>query len=407
MKKVHIQTFGCQMNVADSAEMMLHLSARGCIAAEDLDGADIALINTCTVRDHAEHRAISYLGRLAKWKAAKKGRVIIFAGCAAQRLGKSLRRRFPQADIIAGAKNIEDFGEILDKSGLFAPPGARDGCADSGLIGLINITRGCSCKCAYCIVPFVRGEAHSIPPESIINAVAAKLAAGAKEIVLLGQTVNGYNYKGKNFSKLLRDITALPALSRVRFMSPHPVFIDEEFIQTAAQNSKISRHMHLPAQSGSTKVLQDMKRGYSRELYLQKVKMLESAGIVVSTDIIVGYPTETEEDFAQTLSLFDEVPFTAAYCFKFSPRAGTPAAMLAPLDDKTVEKRLDILLNKVKRSSAAAYGAQLGTKQNVLFETPTNGRTMTNFWVRTTKKYEQGETAEVEIKEVKDTILLA
>jgi len=385
---------------------MLHLSARGCIAAGDLDGADIALINTCTIRDHAEHRALSYLGRLAKWKAAKPGRIIIFAGCAAQRLGKSLRRRFPQADIIAGAKNIEGFGDILDKSGFFAAAGAGAQ-SGGGLIGLVNITRGCSCKCAYCIVPFVRGEAHSIAPEEIMAAVEAKLAAGAKEIILLGQTVNAYNYKGKNFSKLLQDITKPPSMGRVRFMSPHPVFIDEEFIQTAAQNPKISRHMHLPAQSGSTKVLQDMKRGYSRELYLQKVKMLESAGIVVSTDIIVGYPAETEEDFARTLSLFDEAPFTAAYCFKFSPRAGTPAALLTPLDDKTVEKRLDILLNKVKRSSAAAYAAQLGTKQSVLFETPTNGRTMTNFWVRTTKKYNTGETAEVEIKEVKDTILLA
>ena len=406
MKKVHIQTFGCQMNVADSAEMLLHLSARGCIAADDLEAADIALINTCTIRDHAEHRALSYLGRLAKWKAAKAGRIVIFAGCAAQRLGKAIRRRFPQADIIAGAKNIEGFGDILDKSGLFAPAGAQ-GPGAGGLSGLVNITRGCSFKCAYCIVPFVRGEAQSIAPEEIMAAVEAKLAAGAREIVLLGQTVNGYNYKGKNFSKLLADIAALPALARVRFMSPHPVFIDEEFIQTAIDNPKISRHMHLPAQSGSSNILQDMKRGYTRDIYLQKTKMLAAAGIAVSTDIIVGYPTETEEDFAQTLTLFDEAAFTAAYCFKFSPRAGTPAALLAPVDDKEVEKRLDILLNKVRLCSAAAYAAQLGTKQTVLFETPTNGRTMTNFWVRTAGKYKIGDSVEVEIKEVKDTILLA
>ncbi|MDR1123196.1 MAG: MiaB/RimO family radical SAM methylthiotransferase [Elusimicrobiota bacterium] len=408
MKKVYIQTFGCQMNMADSDEMMLHLAARGCIGARDMEEADIVLLNTCTVREHAEHRAVSFLGRLAKWKSAKKGRVIIFAGCAAQRLGRGLRRRFPQTDIIAGAKDIDGFGGILDKSGLFgAAAGGGAGAAGAGITGLVNITRGCSCRCSYCIVPYVRGEAYSINPDDILAAASRKIAAGAKEIMLLGQTVNGYNYKGKNFCSLLRDIASLKGLLRLRFMSPHPVFIDEEFIKTAVAEPKISRHVHLPAQSGSDKVLADMKRGYDRRAFLRKTEMLRGAGIAVSTDIIAGYPTETEEDFCQTLSLVDEAAFTAAYCFKFSPRALTPAAALAPLDDKIVEKRLDILLNKVKTASAAAYAAQPGTKQAVLFETPTNGRTSTNFWVRTSKKYAAGELAEVEIKEAEDTILLA
>jgi tRNA-2-methylthio-N6-dimethylallyladenosine synthase len=396
------------MNVADSAEMMLHLSARGCEPASTLKEADIVLVNTCTVRDHAEHRALSFLGRLAKWKAEGEGRLIIFAGCAAQRLGRGVRRKFPQVDIIAGAKDIDAFADIIDSSHLLGPAtAAAAGANDKSPVALINITRGCSCKCAYCIVPYVRGDVYSLEPDLIMREAERKLAAGAKEIVLLGQTVNGYNYKGKNFSKLLKDLVLLPALKRVRYMSPHPVFIDNEFIDTVASSPKISRHMHLPAQSGSTKILSDMKRGYTRELFIEKVKMLASAGVEVSTDIIVGYPAETDADFNDTLSLFDEIPFTGAYCFKFSPRAGTPAALLAEIPRKEVEKRLDILLNKVKLNSAAAYARQLNTTQEVLFETPVNGRTLSNFWVRTEKKYKKGEIVAVTIKAVKDTILLA
>jgi tRNA-2-methylthio-N6-dimethylallyladenosine synthase len=399
------------MNVADSAEMALHLFARGCVQTQEISSADIVLLNTCTVRDHAEHRALSFLGRLAKWKAEKQGRLIIFAGCAAQRLGRAVRRKFPQIDIIAGAKNIESFADIIDKSRLFDNSGAerspKSADKSQDIVGLVNITRGCSCQCSYCIVPYVRGAAYSLSPEDILEQAARKLSAGAKEIILLGQTVNGYNYKGKNFSKLLREITQLPALKRVRYMSPHPAFIDEKFVQTLSSSQKISKHIHLPVQSGSSKILADMRRGYTRADFLQKAKMLACAGIEISTDIIVGYPTETEKDFENTLTLLDKINFTAAYCFKFSPRAGTPAALLAPVDDKTVENRLNILLNKIKRSSARAYARQLGTTQSVLMETPSNGRTLTNFWVRTARKYKRGEIVELKIKEVKDTILIA
>ncbi|MDR0952574.1 MAG: tRNA (N6-isopentenyl adenosine(37)-C2)-methylthiotransferase MiaB [Elusimicrobiota bacterium] len=407
MKKVYIQTFGCQMNIADSDEMMLQLAARGCSPCDSLKEADIVVVNTCTIRDHAEHKALSYLGRLAKWKAEKKGRIVIFAGCAAQRLGKALRRKFPQADIIAGAKNIDSFSDILETSGLFKNKNVAAGIPSAQLVGLVNIMRGCSCKCSYCIVPYVRGEAASISPEVILKETERKVAQGAKEIMLLGQTVNAYNYKGKNFAKLLKDITNLPGLERVRFMSPHPIFIDEEFAQVAASSDKISKHMHLPVQSGSTKVLKDMKRLYSRSEFLQKAALLKAAGICLSTDIIVGYPTETEEDFKDTLSLFDEVEFNGAYCFKFSPRQGTPAAALPLIPEEIVEKRLDILLNKVRLSSKAAYEAQLGTVQKVLMETPTNGRTLTNFWVRTKTKYNPGDVVDLKIKETKETILLA
>ena len=408
MKKVYLQTFGCQMNEADSEEMMLTLAAKGCMQTENLDDADIVLVNTCTIREHAEHKAISYLGRLAKWKAKKEGRKIIFTGCAAQRLGQKIKKKFPHTDIINGAKNIDNFASVIEKNNLFeGQEQTAMSAKKSNPIALVNIMRGCSCKCSYCIVPYVRGEAYSLDPKYILARVRAALEGGAKEIVLLGQTVNAYNYKGFSFSKLLREICSFDKLLRLRYLSPHPMFINDEFLQTLKDCPKIARHIHLPIQSGSTKILADMKRNYTREELVAKLKALKEIGIEISTDIIVGYPKETEEDFKETLTLCQEAKFSAAYCFKFSPRKGTPAALFKELEQKVLEKRLDILLNEIKQSSKDAYARQLGTIQQVLFETPTNGRTSNNFWVRTKKKYEVGSVVDLQIKESKDTILLA
>lgn len=408
MKKVYLQTFGCQMNEADSEEMMLTLAAKGCTQTQKLEDADIVLINTCTIREHAEHKAISYLGRIAKWKAAKEGRKIIFTGCAAQRLGQKIKKKFPHTDIVNGAKNIDNFASIIEKENLLEGQISDAICQQNNSpIRLINIMRGCSCKCSYCIVPYVRGEAYSLDPKNILAQVEAALNAGAKEIVLLGQTVNAYNYKGFSFSKLLREVCSFDKLLRLRYLSPHPMFINEEFLQTLKDCPKIARHIHLPIQSGSTKILADMKRNYTREELLAKLKALKEIGIEVSTDIIVGYPKETEADFNDTLTLCKEAQFSAAYCFKFSPRKGTPAALLKEIPQEIVEKRLDILLNEIKQSSKAAYARQNGTTQQVLFETPTNGRTSNNFWVRTKNKYPIGAVVDLQIKESKDTILLA
>lgn len=408
MKKVYLQTFGCQMNEADSQEMMLALAAKGCMQTDSLEAADIVLINTCTIREHAEHKALSYLGRLAKWKAAKENRKIIFTGCAAQRLGAAVKKKFPHTDIVNGAKNIDNFAGVIESQNLFeTEEDTAVPIKNKNPIALVNIMRGCSCKCSYCIVPYVRGEAYSLDPKNILAQVKNALEAGAKEIVLLGQTVNAYNYKGLSFSKLLREICAFDKLERLRYLSPHPMFINEEFLQTLKDCPKIARHIHLPIQSGSTRILADMKRNYTREELLAKLKALKEVGLEISTDIIVGYPKETEQDFEETLTLCKEVQFNAAYCFKFSPRKGTPAALMGELDQKTVEKRLDILLNEIKHSSKAAYARQKGTKQQVLMETPINGRTSTNFWVRTKEKYPVGTVAELQIKGSKDTILLA
>lgn len=406
-QKVFLQTFGCQMNLADSDEMFNHLRARGAQKAQTPEEADIILVNTCTVREHAEHRAVSFLGRLAKWKKERPGRIIIFAGCAAQRLGNQLKKEFPFLDIVAGAKSMDTFSALLDKSGLFPPAQEVLPPQTEGLTGYVTIMRGCDFRCTYCIVPYVRGGVKCLPHEQILQEAAQKAAQGAKEIMLLGQTVNAYRDGNVSFADLLNRVSQVPGVERVRFMSPHPAYITPDFLAAVRDNPKIAKHIHLPIQSGSTAVLQAMKRGYTREILLEKLAALKACGMTVSTDIIVGFPTETEQDFQDTLTLVDEARFFAAYCFKYSPRQGTPAAQMELLPEQTLEERLDILLNKVRDLSARAYTAQVGTHQQVLMETENKGRTSNNFWVKTTKNYKIGNVVPVEITRADGTLLFA
>ena len=313
------------MNLADSEEMFAHLSARGYQRTDDLDDADAVLINTCTVRDHAEHKAVSFLGRLGRWNKERAGRRIIFAGCAAQRIGKTLLNKYPFLDILSGAKDIEHFSDALDKSGLFGPQTAQGEMLPPGLTGYVTIMRGCNFACTYCIVPSVRGPVKCLPHPIILEEVRRKVAAGAKEIMLLGQTVNAYQDGNVSFADLLNKASEIDGVARVGFTSPHPIYFTPEFLATVKGNPKIARHLHLPAQSGSTKVLREMKRGYTREILLEKIKALQAEGFVISTDLIVGFPTETEDDFAQTLTLVDEAAFSTTYCYKYSPaRAPRP-----------------------------------------------------------------------------------
>ena len=407
MNKVFIQTYGCQMNVADSDEMFAHLAARGAELTDKLEEADTVLINTCTVRDHAEHRAVSFLGRLAAWKKEKPGRVIIFAGCAAQRLGEALQKKYPFLDILSGAKGIEHFAQTLDKSGLFSHQDHPGQTPAPGLTGYVTIMRGCNFACTYCIVPSVRGPIKCLPVDDILQDAARKAAAGAKEIMLLGQTVNAYRDGDVSFADLLNRVSEVPGVERVRFTSPHPIYFTPQFLAAVKDNPKIARHIHLPVQSGSTKVLQEMKRGYTREVFLDKIHALRACGFNISTDIIVGFPTETEEDFRQTLSLVDEAKFFIAYCYKYSPRQGTPAAEMKQLEQKVLEERLDILLNKVRGLSDAAYLTQVGTVQEVLMETSHKGRSSGNFWVKTSKAHPVGSLVRTEIERADGTLLFA
>ncbi|MBR3632678.1 MAG: tRNA (N6-isopentenyl adenosine(37)-C2)-methylthiotransferase MiaB [Elusimicrobiaceae bacterium] len=403
MKKLFVQTYGCQMNLADSEEMASHLFARGYQQTEHLENADLVLINTCTVRDHAEHRALSFLGRLRHWKEEKTGRRIIFAGCAAQRLGNQLKKIFPFLDLVSGAREIDQFSQLLDKHGFTLAPGEPT--PARGITGYVTIMRGCNFACTYCIVPTVRGPIECLPATHILKQVEQKVAQGYPEITLLGQTVNAWQEKENTFADLLLKVAEVPGVQRVRFVSPHPAFITPSFLQAVSAQPKIARHIHLPAQSGSSKVLQEMKRGYTRELYLEKIAALKKLGFSISTDLIVGFPTETEQDFQQTLSLVEQAGFATAYCFKYSPRQGTPAAQLPLLTEKVLEQRLDILLNKVRGLAETAYKQQVGTVKEVLMETENKGRSSDNFWVQTKKSYTVGKVIKSDIEKSDGTLL--
>ncbi len=387
--KLYVETYGCQMNVADSEEMSADLIKRGFAPTADKEDADVVLLNTCTVRQHAEQRALSFIGRLKDWKRKRPGRKVIVAGCAAERLKKNLKTRFPQVDLVAGAKSIDQIPEIFNA--FFDAPkpapeeqssargfswfdeseatfGQGDLRADgeplvlgnSDTTAFVTIMRGCNYSCSYCIVPAVRGREAYRPPEKILFEIRQKIEAGAKDLMLLGQTVNSYWYRREettgastmvDFASLLLEVSKISGLEKIRFMSPHPHYMSDKLIETLGRIPQVSPEIHLPVQSGSNPILQAMKRNYSREEYLEIARKLRSAipQLALSTDFIVGFPGETEEDFEATLALAEEVRFSLAYCFKYSPRAGTESAKGDDSVSSGVkEERLARLIQKVE-----------------------------------------------------------
>jgi len=374
------------MNEADSRDIAAAFGRRGYTLTDDLKKADAVVVNTCTVRQRAEDKAISQIGRLRKWKDAKPEGKLFVVGCAAQKLGgKIIKNRFPFVDEVSGAKAIEYFEDALSAQLGPAPETAYPDSTlfRSPLSSYVTIMRGCSLKCSYCIVPAVRGPAVFLPPETILEDARLKLAAGAKEIVLLGQTVNAYRAGGFTFSELLKEVLGLPGLQRLRFMSPHPIYFDDDFTALLTAEPKLARYLHLPVQSGSDRILKAMRRGYTRGQYLRLIKKMRAAvpDLAVSTDFIVGYPGETEEDFADTLSLLKEGRFSMAFCFKYSPRSDNPA-MVSHLDEPAMEARLEKLLSAVKKNSRVILNERIGKIEEVLFETENYGRTSGNFGCR-------------------------
>jgi tRNA-2-methylthio-N6-dimethylallyladenosine synthase len=386
VKKVHIITFGCQMNEADSEAIAAAFRRRGYVLTDEIKKADAVVVNTCTVRQKAEDKAISQIGRLRIWKEKKPDGKLFVVGCAAQKLGgKYLKNRFPFVDEVVGAKAIEQFEDALITQLGPSPETetSHQNIYRSPQTAYVTIMRGCSLKCSYCIVPAVRGPAVFLSPEAIIKDAAEKLKAGAKEIVLLGQTVNAYRHGKTTFAELLKKVLALPGLARLRFMSPHPVYFDDNFAKLLAAEPKLARHIHLPVQSGSDRILKAMRRGYTSKNYLDLIAGLRQAapGLAVSTDFIVGYPGETEEDFQATLALVAAGRFSMAYCFKYSPRTDQPE-MKADIPEAELEKRLERLLAAVKTNSLLVLKERIGKIEEVLFETGTYGRASGNFAVR-------------------------
>jgi tRNA-2-methylthio-N6-dimethylallyladenosine synthase len=391
------------MSTADSSEMAQSFLNRGFASGDSLETADAVVVSTCTVREHAENRALSFIGRLKVWKKKNPKRLLIVAGCAAERLGSQIRARFPHVDLVIGAKSIENFSKIIeealsnkfdllkedvanfkDKSNLAIATGASGRTCD-----FVTIMRGCNYSCSYCIVPLVRGRERYRPVEEIINDVKSKVAQGVKEIMLLGQTVNSYqaDYQGKSvrFPDLLRLLDDIQGLLRLRFMSPHPHYVTKDMISAIKDCPSVCEYLHLPLQSGSDRILKLMRRNYSKNIFLDKVRALrkEIPGIVLSTDIIVGFPTETEADFEETLSFLKEFRPAWIYSFKYSLRPGTPCAS-EPDDVPTPvkEKRLARLMELARELGREPLKDKIGQTVEVLEESENFGRTRDGFKVK-------------------------
>jgi len=409
--KYFVRTYGCQMNVADSNEMGRHLQARGIMQTEDSDDATVLLVNTCTVRQHAEDRALSEIGRLKKWKAQKPGRKVVVTGCAAERTKEYLEDRFPHVDLVVGAKSIEDFNALVE--GLlerrpeaddldYATPTTSD-----KVSAFVTIMRGCNYSCTYCIVPYVRGRESYHPMEQVLAEVSDRVREGAREITLLGQTVNSYHRdgtrgKGTDFADLLEAVGAVQGVERLRFISPHPHYMTDRVIQAMADVPQVCEALHLPVQSGSTTMLKKMQRNYTREGYLELIRKLRQAmpEMTISTDLIVGFPGETEADFRETLSLVEEVGFDFGFVFKYSPRAGTPAAELEGFPEKLIEERHEECLELMEGIAAKKRERWTGTVQEVLIEEEGVGRTRGNARVAVQGTARVGETVRVLIAPV-------
>jgi tRNA-2-methylthio-N6-dimethylallyladenosine synthase len=403
--RLHVVTFGCQMSVADGGEMAAPLLARGFRPAAAPEDADAIVLNTCTVRQHAEDKALSMIGRLRPWKAADPDRVLIVAGCAAERLGPWITQRFPFVDLVVGAKSIDDYPRVVEEALAakfdalresredFAAPAAPDAPIgwSSAVVAPVTVMRGCNYSCTYCIVPAVRGREVYRSYETVLAEVRAKAALGAREVLLLGQTVNSWHARGtdgveRRFPELLRAAAAVDGVARVRFESPHPHFLDDALIDAIASTPQAGDHIHMPVQSGSDRVLSLMRRNYTAASYLERIERLRAArpSIEVGTDIIVGFPSETDEDFARTLDLVGRLKPATAYTFKYSPREGTAAAdgMKDDVPADVKEERLARLNELCDGLTEAAMKSRIGRTVEVLDETGGYGRTRDAFRVK-------------------------
>jgi tRNA-2-methylthio-N6-dimethylallyladenosine synthase len=379
---VYIETYGCQMNVSDTELMLGKLTASGYQAVEKPDGADVILINTCAIRDHAEQRVI---GRLGEIKSKMKGDAVLgVTGCMAQRLGSQLLDRVKHVSLVIGPDGYRDLPSLIES----ARVGVRATAVEfdleehyedftprrfDGVKAWIPVQRGCDYKCTYCIVPTTRGPERSRQLAEVVRETEAVVASGISEVVLLGQTVNSYFDGEHDFADLLRAVGGVRGIRRLRFTSPHPNDFSERVIRAMAETDAFCEHVHLPMQSGSTRTLKRMLRRYSREGYFECVDRLRAAipDVALTTDVIVGFPGETEEDFQETLTAVQAIGFDDAYTFKFSLRDGTPATRFPASDTVTEEvasERLARLISTVRGGSRARNLKLLGERREVLVE---------------------------------------
>lgn len=385
--KYHIITYGCQMNLHESEKLAGILSSRGFAPCNEPEDADIIVFNTCCIRENAEKRAEGNIGALKQLKKRNKNLIIAVGGCMTQQKGRAeaLRDKFPFIDIIFGTHNLEEFGTLLDKKlsenerliEIWEKEGAvRENTPKTRTSypnAWVNITYGCNNFCTYCIVPYVRGRERSRSPEDILNEVRGLAAEGYKEITLLGQNVNSYgkDIPGVDFPSLIRRISDIGGKFRLKFMTSHPKDFSEELVRAICDSDKACPSVHLPVQAGSDRILALMNRKYTKEEYLDKLAVLREyiPHAAVTTDIMVGFPTETEDDFEETIDLVKKARFSGAFTFVYSKRKGTPAAEMQGQVPAAVSKkrimRLIALQNSVNREYSKAY---MGKTVEVLCE---------------------------------------
>ncbi len=394
--RFHIRTFGCQMNQHDAQKMANLLHHSGLDPSDQAADADVVLIHTCSIREKAEHRLYTELGILLARKRSEPGLIVGVGGCVAQQEGEKLLRRFPRLDFVFGPQNLVHLPAMVrgaqarerslrvdydDAAGVRFDLPERHPAYPSPTPGraFVTVMEGCDLFCSYCVVPRTRGREVSRPSAQILAEVRALADAGTTEVTLLGQTVNAYGRPRPGqvageiaFAELIRRVAEVPGIRRIRFTSPHPSFITPELIGAFAEVPELCPHLHLPVQSGSTAVLAAMSRRYDRATYLDIIAQLRSArpGVAITTDLIVGYPTETEADFEETLSLMAEVRFTDSYSFKYSERPGTPAQRraLGELADSAVQARLERVQDLQRVLTLDAHGARVGEQVEVLVE---------------------------------------
>lgn len=387
IKKLYIETFGCQMNVNDSATMVSLLKDLDYEQTDSAAGADLILLNTCCIRAKAEQKVFSELGRLKSLKNGKKKVLLGVGGCIAQQEGARLLKRIPYLDLVVGTHSLHllpdmvraaEKGERLTRNDFLDPETRLDLFprkeAAGGVARFVTVIQGCDNFCSYCIVPYVRGREVSRRSGEILQEIRELSKIGVREVTLLGQNVNSYGIKSPeepSFAELLRCVADIDGIERIRFTTSHPKDISPELIDCFTELPKLCSHIHLPAQSGSDRVLKGMNRGYTRREYLEKIEALKKArpDITITGDMIVGFPGETEEDFNETLSLMEEVGFADLFSFVFSARPETAAAKLADtLTRKERQERLDRLQGRQHVMTRERNQTLSGSIQEVLVE---------------------------------------
>jgi len=397
MRRIYIETYGCQMNVSDSELMFGVLGRAGYVRTDDPVEADVLLVNTCAVRDHAEQRVLGRMGELKRYK--RPGDVLGVVGCMAQRLGPKLLEQVPQVDLVIGPDGYRGLPELIAQ----AQSGARAADVEfkgwehyedvppvraNPISAFVTVQRGCDYRCTFCIVPMTRGPERSRKLADVVGEVARLAAAGTTEVTLLGQTVNSYHDGEHDFADLLRAVGAVTGVRRLRFTSPYPTDFTPRVLAAMAETPVVCEHVHLPVQSGSSRTLKRMLRRYDRERYLEVVAALRDAvpGIALSTDIIVGFPGETEEEFQETLSLVELAGFDDAYTFKYSVRDGTPAVRIKDhVSEELKTERIGRLIELVRRVAKRKNIGLVGTTHEVLVEGPAKRGSLLQARTRTNK----------------------